>query len=494
MADEKKLDILDPRVKEQLERLGASREAKSKALKEAFAVEDPGSPDRGASMEVGKERLANIEAGIPQAPWRPFRAGDINLGPGWEHPDIPYVARDFGPYTPRGMTTEEGEKIRGIKSANWERYTSLIKQYVADKLNEKYYPGYTDITGGTQTGAGYHFQPVPSNYLPEEGAYEYHQPGLRTIGAPRPHEGEALERNKPGFVTRYSDRSDYMDNPLKTRSSSRLANLRRESDIRPFREAGHIRDVRTKWQEMWHRYARFLDWTGIGGKRGGGMQERLQDEYAWWNPLYNPKRAYWGDTGDIVGEGDYRYIGGQNYLGRKGWHEIAPGHTRYDPDNPAPWAGRGAAGLNVDLVGRIEDAVSKNEEGGWEGVEKRARKLIEQFRTREVSRDIKNRIDKKFKVGEYIPKGIGSKLRGELGQSMFGKDAFSSSELEAAKTLKELEGRTMDSPPLKFEPDTSESQEQRFERQRSKEANQDKLRRLRELEEENRRRRRESIN
>ena len=74
------------------------------------------------------------------------------------------------------------------------------------------------------------------------------------------------------------------------------------------------------------------------------------------------------------------------------------------------------------------------------------------------------------------------------------ESAFSKSELEASRELEELEGRTMDSPPLRFEPDTAESQEQRFERQRREENNQDKLRRLRELEEENRRRRREAIN
>ena len=55
------------------------------------------------------------------------------------------------------------------------------------------------------------------------------------------------------------------------------------------------------------------------------------------------------------------------------------------------------------------------------------------------------------------------------------ESAFSKSELEAAKTLKELEGRTMDSPPLKFE-GGGESQEERFERQRRKEANQDRIR------------------
>tara|TARA_B100001245_G_scaffold231619_1_gene212699 strand:+ start:709 stop:1827 length:1119 start_codon:yes stop_codon:yes gene_type:complete len=74
------------------------------------------------------------------------------------------------------------------------------------------------------------------------------------------------------------------------------------------------------------------------------------------------------------------------------------------------------------------------------------------------------------------------------------ESAFSKSELEASRELEGLEGRTMDSPPLRFEPDTAESQEQRFERQRREENNQDKLRRLRELEEENRRRRREAIN
>lgn len=106
------------------------------------------------------------------------------------------------------------------------------------------------------------------------------------------------------------------------------------------------------------------------------------------------------------------------------------------------------------------------------GIEGRARRNIETERyygivshaplgmnDNRIHEDTEYAIRKKYRMDEMSP----------TGGNAIADSAFSKSELEAAKAVRELEGRTLDSPPLKFEPDTTESQEKRFEDQRREE-------------------------
>ena len=106
------------------------------------------------------------------------------------------------------------------------------------------------------------------------------------------------------------------------------------------------------------------------------------------------------------------------------------------------WGGRADSLGDVDLGGDTKlnmvdvwDNIHKT--GGIEAIERYARKKIEEER----HGTMKIGIERKRGIGQFTPKA---------GKAI-ADSAFDKSELEASKTLEKLEGRTMDSPPLKFE-------------------------------------------